>query len=140
MKSKGRGKKARLVTIRRPNDVVNPKTIVTDYMKVAEKFAANLARKEFKAAREMLTAELKDQYSVQEFKKSIASMTSYAEGSPITWVQVLADIKQWPFRVAGDVGCVYVGMGGDGFSEAVTVIVTDQASGLMIREIDWGRP
>jgi hypothetical protein len=35
---------------------------------------------------------------------------------------------------------VYVALTGDGFSEAVTVTLTQEAGTIRIRDLQWGRP
>jgi len=46
-------------------------------------------------------------------------------------------ITDWP---EGDVGCTYIGIEGDGFMAAVTVMVAKINEELLICEVQWGRP
>jgi hypothetical protein len=64
---------------------------------------------------------------------------------PIDWptvgpMEVGHAMETWPDKQPADVGWVYVGIGGDVYSEAVTVIVTREDGRLKIRAVEWGRP
>ena len=67
---------------------------------------------------------------------------AYAEGEQPTSIQFDDEFSlvQWPARQPRDVGSAYVGILGEDFVEAVSVIVSDIDGGLFIREIEWGRP
>ncbi|HNC91251.1 MAG TPA: hypothetical protein PL000_20160 [Anaerolineales bacterium] len=49
-------------------------------------------------------------------------------------------MEQWPDQRPNDVGWAYVAIDGEGFSEAVTVIVENERQTPAIRYIEWGRP
>jgi hypothetical protein len=49
-------------------------------------------------------------------------------------------MEDWPGRKPSDVGRVYVSVGGDVYSEAVTVIVTLEDEALKVRAVEFGRP
>ena len=49
-------------------------------------------------------------------------------------------LEDWPAKQDGDVASIYIALTGDGFCEAVTVIVTQQDGELRIRDLEWGRP
>ena len=55
-------------------------------------------------------------------------------------VEVGTVMETWPARQPLDVGWVYVSIGGDMFSEAVTVVVMREADTLKIRTVEFGRP
>jgi hypothetical protein len=93
----------------------------------------------FVAARNMLTPNLKRKYSAPELKGRMASMIAYAN-EPIDNFEVVGMMENWPTKKARDAGWVYVALLGNGFSEAVTIIIARQASKLLIRDIEWGRP
>jgi hypothetical protein len=65
-----------------------------------------------------------------------------AEGEPHTvhFDPQFAQTESWPAKLPGDLGRVYVGIEGDDFVEAVTVIVAEVNGKLLIRDIEWGRP
>lgn len=64
----------------------------------------------------------------------------YADG-PATSVHLDPEfsMEEWPGKQLGDVGWVYVSIQGEGFVEAVTVIVSAVDVTLTIRNIEWGR-
>jgi hypothetical protein len=49
-------------------------------------------------------------------------------------------LEDWPERRDGDLGFAYVGIEGDEFVEAVSVVVHNYDGKHLIREIEWGRP
>jgi hypothetical protein len=49
-------------------------------------------------------------------------------------------MESWPGKEPSDVGWVYVGIGGDVYSEAVTVVVTLEDGELKVRTVEYGRP
>ena len=49
-------------------------------------------------------------------------------------------MEDWPAKKEGDIGWAYVGIEGEDFVEAVTLVVRDATPGLAIREIEWRRP
>ena len=66
-------------------------------------------------------------------------MISYGSGPPTT-IAVMTTMTSWPDKQAGDAEWVYVAMANDTYSEAVTVVVAQEPTGLVIRSIEWGRP
>jgi hypothetical protein len=68
-------------------------------------------------------------------------MFSYTDG-PATRVRFDPEsvMEDWPGKKKRDVGWAYVGVLGDSFVEAVTVVVAEDEFGLSISEIEWGRP
>lgn len=49
-------------------------------------------------------------------------------------------LDDWRGKMEMDVGWTYVGILGDEFVEAVSVVVCDSDGTLKIREVEWGRP
>ncbi len=47
---------------------------------------------------------------------------------------------EWPAKESSDIAWVYVILGGDVYSEALTLIVTDENGSIKIRDIEFGRP
>ncbi len=102
--------------------------------KIALEFAQALANGEFTSA-EALLAEIPSPNLAQNY----AEMIHYAE-EPIDQVEVILEMQAWPAKREHDIGWVYVAMSGLGYSEAVTVIVSDINNSLKITSIEWGRP
>mmetsp|Transcript_2712 Transcript_2712/g.4207 ORF Transcript_2712/g.4207 Transcript_2712/m.4207 type:complete len:123 (-) Transcript_2712:173-541(-) len=107
------------------------------------KFAKDLVNGEFDSADSMLCSELDASVTGKGgLKKRYDAMVAYGDG-PATSVEVMnvMDSSAYPKRQSGDIGWVYVSIMGDGFSEAVAVIVCNDGGGEMkIRHIEWGRP
>jgi hypothetical protein len=49
-------------------------------------------------------------------------------------------MTSWPSKQPSDIGWAYVSIGGDVYSEAVTVVVTSEQGEAKIREVEFGRP
>jgi hypothetical protein len=49
-------------------------------------------------------------------------------------------MQEWPTKRKSDVAWVYVYIGGDVYSEAVTVVLSTEGGALKIREVEYGRP
>ncbi|MBK7952021.1 MAG: hypothetical protein IPK00_25545 [Deltaproteobacteria bacterium] len=103
---------------------------------IGARFAGHLVAKDFERASEMLVPSLRDDSSATELESRYEAMIEYA-GGPAESVQPVTTMSDWPGKRPGDQAWVYVAIDGQGFSEGVTLIVTDDGR---IREIEWGRP
>jgi hypothetical protein len=63
-----------------------------------------------------------------------------ADWGPVGPVEVGQTMETWPGKQPSDMGWAYVSIGGDVYSEAVTVVVTSENGEARIREIEFGRP
>ena len=50
------------------------------------------------------------------------------------------DMIGWEVREPADTGWAYVAISGEGFNEAVSVIVASEGGRYAIRRLEWGRP
>ena len=68
-------------------------------------------------------------------------MRSYAPG-PFKDMQVMEEfiLEDWPAKEEDDVASIYISLTGDGFCEAVSIIVTQEDGDLRVRDLEWGRP
>lgn len=66
-------------------------------------------------------------------------MIEYGDG-PATFVQLMQTLEDWPAKKEGDAGWAYVAISGEGYSEAVVVVVCEEGGQFCIRDIEWGRP
>ncbi len=105
--------------------------------KVALQFAQALVARNFVTAQAMLTSELRSLHSAEALQTQFDGMISNWQGMPVTDVETINVLDEWPDRQAADIGWAYVSIGGDRFNEAVAVVVTDAG---LIRSIEWGRP
>ena len=106
----------------------------TIHGKIALAFAQALVNSEFEKA-ESLLAEIES----PNLAETYAEMISYGEG-PVTEVKIMTEMQSWPAKRENDIGWAYVALSGDGYSEAVTVIVSEIGNSLKITNIEWGRP
>jgi peroxiredoxin len=111
------------------------------HIEVAQQFGDLIAKEDYSAAHRLLTTEAQQAYSPARLKESAEGMRTYAPG-PITHVEVMEDfvLKEWPAKQEGDAASVYVSLDGDGFCEAVSVVVAEEGTQFRIRHLEWGRP
>jgi hypothetical protein len=106
---------------------------------VALEFAKAIARGDAQLAHGMLSARLRSEFTPDELAAEYQEMISYGSGAP-TILAVMTTLDSWPDKQPGDTEWVYVAIANDTYSEAVTVVVSKESSGLVIRSIEWGRP
>lgn len=114
---------------------------VKPYAEVAIAFASALVDGDFTRAKALLSPELRMRYTTNALRAKFYRMISYSDGEPQSiYYDEEFQGEDWPDKREGDVGWVYVGIDGDGFVEAVSVVVAKIDGQLFIREIEWGRP
>lgn len=108
---------------------------------IAEQFGRHIADADYTAAHRLLTKAAQQKYTPEGFKQSFEEMTSYEPG-PIHRVGVDPQfvLEDWPAKVAGDIASVYVGLFGEEYVEAVTLVVSREDAEVRVRDIEWGRP
>jgi len=112
------------------------------YAEVAVAFASALVDGDFARAESLLAPELRRRLTQEMLRENLYAMfRGYADGEPrdITFNEQF-QTEEWPAKFTGDVAWVYVGIEGDNFNEAVSVLVADVDGKLLIREVEWGRP
>ncbi len=112
---------------------------------IAQTFAELLVDGDYKAAHSMLTKDLKRRLKAADLEREYSGMIGQYgdEGDELPddiEIVVMSSETGMPDRHPQDVGWVYVSIGGDGFSEAISVIVTQEQDELRIRTLEWGRP
>ncbi len=112
------------------------------YIEVAASVASALVSGDFARANALLSPELRIRFTPDALREELFGMfRGYADGEPRSiYFDEQFQMEDWPDKQAGDVGWAYVGIEGDDFVEAVTVVVAKIKSELLIREIEWGRP
>lgn len=110
-------------------------------VQLAERFGHAIVRRDFRSAHTLLAADAQKRHSAADLEAEVDDMIEYAE-EPLTKAVVLEDLTMadWPDKQIGDLGWVYVSLEGEGFGEAVTIVVTETPNGPRIRELEWGRP
>jgi hypothetical protein len=115
---------------------------MTPHAEIAVAFASALVDGDFARARSMLAPELRRQMTQEALRDNFYAMFwSYATGEPqaVNFDEEF-QMEDWPGKLPGDVGWVYVGIEGEDFVEAVSVVVAERDGRQFIREIEWGRP
>jgi len=106
---------------------------------VALAFARALVGNDFEAAHEMLAASLKAALPVSQLESDYHSMIEYGDEPPDI-VAVVTVLDDWPDKQPDNIGWAYAAIGGAGYSEAVSVVVSQERGRSVVRSIEWGRP
>jgi len=109
------------------------------YKQFALEFANALVKGSYDSAASMLNEHLSKQWKNESLKKYYNEMIEYGDGAA-THVEVMETMDDWPDRKIDDIGWAYVAISGDGFNEAVTVVVSKKDGLYKISDIEWGRP
>jgi hypothetical protein len=113
--------------------------IAGDYKEVALAFAKALASRDYGAAYALTSRDYRNSRSLE------ATQAAFEQIVPIDWetvgpIAVGVTMEDWPGRNPSDVGWAYVSVGGDVYSEAITVVVTLEEGVLRVRTAEFGRP
>ena len=103
----------------------------------AQQFAQALADQDFIQAATYVAKNAQGQYSAEKLQQAYLSMIDYGDSSTVYDVEALEYLDEWPDKQSTDLAWIYVAIEGDGFGEAVAVIITQDQK---IRDIEWGRP
>jgi hypothetical protein len=110
-----------------------------DYKPVALAFTKALATRDYSAAYALTATDYRNGTSVK------ALQAAFERIIPVDWktvglIEVGETLADWPGKKPSDVGWAYVSVGGDVYSEAVTVVVTLEEGELRVRTVEFGRP
>lgn len=111
----------------------------SDYRETALAFAKSLAAREYPKAYEMTSKEYRAHTTVEQLRAAFEAIVP-TDWGPMGPIEVGHTMTAWPGRQPADIGWAYVSIGGDVYSEAVTVIVTSEAGHAKIRAVEFGRP
>ena len=111
----------------------------SDYRAIALEFAKSLAERQYTKAYEMTTKEYRMRTSVEQLQTTFESIVP-ADWGPMGPIEVGQTMTPWPGKQPADLGWAYVSIGGDVYSEAVTVVVASEQGEAKIREVEFGRP
>jgi hypothetical protein len=111
----------------------------SDYRQIALEFAKSLAAREYPKAYEMAANEYRGRTTVEQLRTAFETIvpTDWGTVGPI---EVGQTMTTWRGKRSSDIGWAYVIIGGDVYSEAVTVVVTSERGQAKIREVEFGRP
>jgi hypothetical protein len=110
-----------------------------DYKRVGLAFVEALATRDYDVAYALTSRDYRDSTSLKALQAAFESIV------PVDWntagpIEVGQTMEDWPGREPSDVGWAYVSVGGDEYSEAVTVVVTLEEGELRVRTVEFGRP
>lgn len=116
-----------------------PSTNTSDYRQIALDFARSLAAREYTTAYAMTSESYRQRTTVDQVQTEFEAIvpTDWAVIDPI---EVGQTMTSWPEKESADLGWAYVSLGGDVYSEAVTVVVVSENGEAKIREVEFGRP
>ena len=110
-----------------------------DYQRVGLAFTKALATRDYDAAYALTSRDYRNGTSVKALEAAFERIV------PVDWktvgpIEVGKTMEDWPGRELSDVGWAYLSVGGDLYSEAVTVVVTREEGELKVRTVEFGRP
>lgn len=114
-------------------------THMPDYASVAVNFARALTNRDFESAYAMTSSDFQRRVPLEEMRAGFEALLP-AEFGDVTSVDIGLTMDSWPDKEPSDVAWVYVSIGGDVYSEAVTVVVTMENDSLKVRDVAFGRP
>lgn len=110
-----------------------------DHTQVALAFTKALAARDYEAAYALTSRAYREGTSLKAMKEGFEAIvpTDWPSVDPI---EVGVTMDDWPGKEPSDAGWVYVSVGGDVYSEALTVVVTREDGELRVRSVEFGRP
>lgn len=110
-----------------------------DYRRIALEFARSLAARDYSKAYAMTSQEYREKNTLTQLRSGFETIvpTDWGTADPI---EVSKTMTNWPARQPSDLGWAYVSIGGDVYSEAITVVVASENGKARIREVEFGRP
>jgi hypothetical protein len=111
----------------------------TPHGQVVFAFASELVAGKFDAAHALLSPSARREWPPALLESTYKQMVEYFENPP-SLVMVVNTMEDWPSKQPKDIGWAYAAIASDSESEAVTVVVCEEAGGHLIRTIEWGRP
>jgi hypothetical protein len=110
-----------------------------DHTQVALAFTKALAARDYEAAYALTSRAYREGTSLKAMADAFEAIVPLDWGT-VAPVDVGVTMDDWPGREPSDAGWVYVSVGGDVYSEAVTVVVTREDGELRVRTVEFGRP
>lgn len=116
-----------------------PPARVPDYSGVGLTFAGALAGRDYSTAYAMTSSDYQRSTTLDEMRAAFEAIVP-PEWRTVGPVEVGLVMETWPTKQPSDVGWVYISIGGDVYSEAVTVVVMAEGDTLKVRTVVFGRP
>lgn len=111
----------------------------SDYRIIALEFAKSLAAREYPKAYAMTSLGYRQKNTVDQLRIGFETIVP-TDWGPTDPIEVGETMTTWPGKQPSDLGWAYISIGGDVYSEAVTVVVTSEDGEARIREVEFGRP
>ncbi len=109
------------------------------YQETALAFTKALAARDYPAAYALTGREYQNGTSLQAMQEAFERVVP-RDWKTVGPVQVGETMSDWPGKTSVEVGWVYLTIGGDAYSEGVTVTVGRAVDGLRVRTVTFGRP
>ena len=106
---------------------------------VALEFAKALVARDYVRAESMLMPDLRSNCTKEDLRCEYERMI-YRTDWVAEYVGVVGSRDEIPGMDVEDIGYAYVALSGQGLSEAVAVVVSDNGEQVGVRGIEWGRP
>jgi hypothetical protein len=110
-----------------------------DYSHVALEFAKALANRDYAPAYAMTSHEYRLGTTLERMRDAFEAIVP-TDWGPIGAVDIGHTMEDWPDKQPSDLGWAYVSIGGDVYSEAVTIVVTREDGTMKVRTVEFGRP
>ena len=116
-----------------------PQAKSRDFKGVALQFTKTLTDRDYSKAYSMMSTEYQNRANVDQMKAEFEAIV------PSDWgnmgpIEIGATLEDWPDKQPSDFGWVYVSIGGDVYSEGVTVVIMSENGEAKIRKVEFGRP
>jgi hypothetical protein len=110
-----------------------------DLEKFSLQFAEHMSNRKYAEAYEMTSSEYQTLIDLNQFK------TDFEKMIPLDWgkiapIEIGDTLKNWPEKQSSDLIWIYISLGGDVYSEAVTIVISTENENLRISELKFGRP
>jgi hypothetical protein len=114
-----------------------------NYKQVAFAFTKHLIERQYAKAYAMTTKEYRGRMGIEQLQCQFEKIVPLDWGpfwGPDGPIEVGHTMTDWPGKQPHDLGWIYVSIGGEGYSEAVTVIVASEDNAAKVRDVEFGRP
>jgi hypothetical protein len=102
-------------------------------------FARALTKRDYASAYAMTSSDYQGRVPLDGMRAAFDAIVPDDFGD-VTSVQIVQTMDDWPGKQPSDAGWAYVSIGGDVYSEALTVVVTLEDGSLKVRDVEFGRP
>ncbi len=120
-------------------ETANPSENPPGFRHTALEFARSLVARDYEEAYAMMSHQCRNQTTVERLRADFEAIVP-PDWGPMAPVEVGETMTNWPGKHPSDLGWAYVSIGGDVYSEAVTIIVTSEQREAKIRDVEFGRP